>query len=163
MPTSIDPQPTEDQVECARCGALIYYELSRCPKCGVNLYEPDDPDVYDTRDTASAKPYRSRITDKIGAFLRQITGKPYRGEQVFGDALDQASLYDDLLLKVGGDRAAVERLVDFERQQLPNGTGGSGWRIPSSAGNTIAGLADLRRSCGNTIPMVANITYSIAP
>ena len=123
MPTSIDPQPAENEFECARCGALVYYELTRCPNCGVNLYEPDDePDDFDTQSNASAKPYQPGITDKIGAFFRQITGKPYRAEEVFGDALDQASLYNDLLLKVGGDRDTVERLVDYERQRLPNAT-----------------------------------------
>jgi hypothetical protein len=42
MPTSIDPQPEEDELECARCGAHFYYGLTRCPNCGVNLYEPED-------------------------------------------------------------------------------------------------------------------------
>jgi len=123
MPTSIDPQPAENEFECARCGALVYYELTRCPNCGVNLYEPDDEPVdFDTQSNPSAKPYQPGIADKIGAFFRQITGKPYRADEVFGDALDQASLYNDLLLKVGGDRATVERLVDYESQRLPNAT-----------------------------------------
>lgn len=123
MPTSIDPQPAENEFECARCGARVYYELTRCPNCGVNLYEPEDePDDFDSRSTPTAKTYRPGITEKIGAFFRQITGKPYRAEQVFGDALDQAGLYNDLLLKVSGDRAAAERLVDYESQQLPDAT-----------------------------------------
>lgn len=123
MPTSIDPQPAENEFECARCGALVYYELTRCPNCGVNLYEPDDElEDFDTQNNPSAKPYQPGITDKIGAFFRQITGKPYRADEVFGDALDQASLYNDLLLKVGGDRDTVERLIDYESQRLPNAT-----------------------------------------
>ncbi len=123
MPTSIDPQPAENEFECARCGALVYYELTRCPNCGVNLYEPDDdPDDDKPQVTAPAKPYRPGFLDRIGLFLRQITGKPYRADQVFGNALDQASLYNDLLLKVGGDHEAVERLVDYERRRLPGAT-----------------------------------------
>ena len=42
MPFSLDPQPAEDEIECANCGALIYYELTRCPSAEVDLYEPDD-------------------------------------------------------------------------------------------------------------------------
>ena len=42
MPTSIDPQPAENEFECANCGAYFHYELTRCPNCGVNLYEPED-------------------------------------------------------------------------------------------------------------------------
>ena len=42
MPTSIDPQPAENEFECTNCGANFHYELTRCPNCGVNLYEPED-------------------------------------------------------------------------------------------------------------------------
>ena len=41
MPTSLDPLPGENEIECANCGAIFFYELTRCPKCGVNLYEPE--------------------------------------------------------------------------------------------------------------------------
>jgi len=37
-------------------------------------------------------------------------------------ALREASLFDDLLRKVGGDRTVVERLIEYERQQRPNAT-----------------------------------------
>ena len=50
MPTSIDPQPAEDELECARCGAYFYYELTRCPNCGVNIYEPEDEEDDFDRD-----------------------------------------------------------------------------------------------------------------
>ncbi len=40
MTDNISPQ--DNDLECARCGATFYYELTRCPNCGVNLYEPDD-------------------------------------------------------------------------------------------------------------------------
>ena len=42
LPTNLDPGPAENEIECARCGAHFYYELTRCPNCGVNLYEPED-------------------------------------------------------------------------------------------------------------------------
>jgi hypothetical protein len=52
MPTSITPPPADDEVECARCGAYFYYELTRCPNCGVNVYEPDpeDDEYWDPED-----------------------------------------------------------------------------------------------------------------
>jgi predicted nucleic acid-binding Zn-ribbon protein len=120
MPTSIDPQPAENETECARCGAIIYDQLSRCPNCGVNLYEPEDEqDGYD----ASAPIRRSPgLGEKISGLFHRLTGKPYKAEQVFGDALDQAELYNDLLSKLGGDHAAAERLIEHERRQAPHAT-----------------------------------------
>lgn len=44
MPTSITPPPADDEIECARCGAYFHHELTRCPNCGVNVYEPDPED-----------------------------------------------------------------------------------------------------------------------
>jgi hypothetical protein len=51
MPISITPPPGEDELECAQCGAYFYYELTRCPNCGVNIYEPDpEDDAYQDED-----------------------------------------------------------------------------------------------------------------
>jgi predicted nucleic acid-binding Zn-ribbon protein len=117
MPFSLDPQPAEDEIECANCGALIYYELTRCPKCGVNLYEPDDRPEAEYR--VRSEPSSSTL-EKLRALLRRLAGKPSPAEELFGAFLNQQSeLYNDLLLKVGGDPAVVERLVEFERQQSP--------------------------------------------
>jgi predicted nucleic acid-binding Zn-ribbon protein len=118
MPTSIDPQPAENEFECANCGAYFHYELTRCPNCGVNLYEPEDE-----MEAASVSHPQGRGTfDKLKDVLHRIFNKPYAADDVFGDALDQAVLYNDLLQKVGGDRAAVERLIDFERERTPHAT-----------------------------------------
>jgi predicted nucleic acid-binding Zn-ribbon protein len=120
MPTSIDPQPAENEIECARCGAIIYDQLSRCPNCGVNLYEPEEDEVPPPpAEPGLATP---RVFGRIGDLFHRITGKPYPAEQVFGDALDQADLYNDLLRKVGGVHDAAERLIDFERRQSPHAT-----------------------------------------
>lgn len=118
MPTSLDPQPAENEIECARCGAHFYYELTRCPNCGVNLYEPED-EANDER-PVSPRPRRGGIRYKVAEFFRRLSGKPHPAEELFASSLQQAGLYNDLLRKVGGDPAAVERLIDFERQQLPN-------------------------------------------
>ena len=53
--------------------------------------------------------------------FHRVFNKPYAANEVFGNALDQAVLYNDLLQKIGGDRATVERLIDFERQQTTAG------------------------------------------
>jgi len=68
MPFSLDPQPAEDEIECANCGALIYYELTRCPKCGVNLYEPDDQPETGSR---LQKAPKSGALEKMRGFLRR--------------------------------------------------------------------------------------------
>jgi len=123
MPMSIDPPPGDNEFECARCGARVYYELTRCPNCGVNLYEPEDEQAGDDRQTtAASRPAPSGFLTKVGVYLRRLSGKPYRAEEVFGDGLNQAVLYNDLLRKVSGDQAAAERLIAYERQRAPQAT-----------------------------------------
>lgn len=118
MPTSIDPGPAENEFECARCGAYFHYELTRCPNCGVNLYEPED----EAESASDSRPQGQGIFDGLKDMFHRVFNKPYAANEVFGDALDQAVLYNDLLQKIGGDRATVERLIDFERQQQPRAT-----------------------------------------
>jgi len=119
MPFSIDPQPGENEIECARCGALLYYELTRCPECGVNLYEPEDT-IEEENNGWSVVP--GGVFAKLGELFRRLLGKPYSAEEVFGDALEQSVLFNDLLVKVGGDHKVVERLIEFESKKTPNGT-----------------------------------------
>lgn len=122
MPTSIDPPPAEDEIECANCGAYIYYGLSRCPNCGVNLYEPEDETGQNQ--PQPSRPKRSRqegIFGRLDRFVRKLTKRPYPAVELFGAAINQAELFNNLLRKVGGERAAAERLIDFERKQFPDG------------------------------------------
>ena len=118
MPTSIDPQPAENEFECAHCGAYFHYELTRCPNCGVNLYEPED----ETEAENHSKQQSKGIFDKLKDTLHSVFNKPYAADEVFGDSLNQAILYNDLLQKIGGDRAAIERLIEFERESAPSAT-----------------------------------------
>jgi predicted nucleic acid-binding Zn-ribbon protein len=123
MPTSIDPPLADDEIECARCGARFHYDLTRCPNCGVNLYEPeDDPDGPDSSKSRSPGVQRPTIGDRLEGFVRRFTKKPYPVDTLFGAALNQAELFEDLLNKVGGDRDVVERLIQYEQQQAPQGT-----------------------------------------
>jgi hypothetical protein len=40
----------ENEFECPRCGERVYYELGRCPNCGLNFYNPEDePDDWRQR------------------------------------------------------------------------------------------------------------------
>lgn len=32
----------DNEIECARCGRTFSIDLTRCPHCGVNIYEPED-------------------------------------------------------------------------------------------------------------------------
>ena len=122
MPFSIDPQPKDDEIECARCGTYLYYELTRCPECGVNIYEPDEEDGDYRKPFEDSTAQSNGLLSKIRGFFRRVSGKSYLAEEVFGNALDQATLYDDLLRKVGGEDAVVERLIALEEQGVPKGT-----------------------------------------
>ena len=101
----LTPEPGENEFECAHCGAYFHYELTRCPNCGVNLYEPED----ETDDAESPSPREAGVFSKLKDVFHKVFNKPYSADEIFGDALDQAVLYNDLLQKVGGDRATVDR------------------------------------------------------
>ena len=116
MPFSLDPPPADNEIECARCGAHFYYELTRCPNCGVNVYEPDEESH-----SRPAVPRQKGFFVRLDEFFRRLTKKPYPADELFGAAINQAELFNDLLRKTGGDRSAVERLIEFERQQSPRG------------------------------------------
>jgi hypothetical protein len=42
-----DRYPAESEIECPRCGEIFYYELNRCPNCGLDVYADDDEDPDD--------------------------------------------------------------------------------------------------------------------
>ncbi len=119
MPFSFDPQPEDNETQCARCSAIFHLDLTRCPECGVNLYEPDEE--YEPEHHQEFSSPNPSIFSKIGDLLRRVFGKPYTADEIFGDSLDQALLYDDLLRKVGSDKNVVDRLIQFEQQQNPTG------------------------------------------
>ena len=65
---------------------------------------------------------KSRFALLIEALKRKLRREPQVAEELFSGALREATLFDDLLRKVGGDRSVVERLIAYERQQRPNAT-----------------------------------------
>lgn len=117
MPTSLTPPPADDETECGNCGAYIYHGLLRGPNCGVYLIEPED-----TEEEGSKFRPKSKFSLAIESLLRKISGETHPAEELFTGALREAALFDDLLLKVGGDRSVVERLIEYEHQQKPNAT-----------------------------------------
>ena len=117
MPTSLTPPPKDDEVECANCGAYVHIGLSRCPNCGVNLYEPEDYKEENPRHRP-----KSKFSLAIESIIRKIRGEPHPAEELFSGALQEAALFNDLLQKVGGDRSVVERLIQYEHRQRPNTT-----------------------------------------
>jgi hypothetical protein len=119
MPTSITPPPKDDEVECGHCGAYIYHDLLKCPNCGTYLVDPFP--YVDSNEPAPSRP-RNKLALWVESMIRRLRGEPQVAEELFMGALREASLFDDLLRKVGGDRAVVDRLIVFERGQRPNAT-----------------------------------------
>ena len=118
MPTSIDPPPKDDEVECGNCGAYIYHDLLKCPNCGVYLVEPTNTEE---EDRPSDRP-KNRFALWVESITRKLRGKPHIAEELFSGALKEAALFDDLLKKVGGDRSVAERLIEYEKQLTPSVT-----------------------------------------
>lgn len=118
MPTSITPPPKEDEVECGNCGAYIYHGLMKCPHCGVYLVDP----VEREKEQRSTFRPKSKLMLALDSMLRKLRGEPHPAEDLFTGAFREAALFDDLLRKVGGDRAVVERLIGFEQQRHPAAT-----------------------------------------
>ena len=119
MPTSVTPPPKDNEVECGNCGAYIYHDLLKCPNCGVYLVDPF-PHI-DLNERPALRP-KSKFVLWVESVLRKVRGKPHVAEELFSGALREATLFDDLLRKVGGDRPAAERLIEYERGQKPNAT-----------------------------------------
>ena len=117
MPTSITPPPADDEIECGNCGAYIYHDLVRCPNCGVYLDEPNG-----TEEERPKFRSKSKLSLALESVLRKLRGESHPAEELFTGALREATLFDDLLRKVGGDRSTVERLIEYERGQRPNAT-----------------------------------------
>jgi hypothetical protein len=115
MPTSLTPPPKDDEVECGNCGVYIYHDLVKCPNCGVYLDEPNE-----TEETRPRFKPKNKLALKVESVMRKLRGEAHPAEELFTGALREASLFDDLLRKVGGDRSVVERLIEFERKQKPN-------------------------------------------
>ena len=70
----------------------------------------------------ASPPQRGQF-DRLDDFIHRLTGRPYPAPEgeLFAAGIKQAELFDNLLVKVGGDRSTVERLIDFERQNQPQG------------------------------------------
>ena len=118
MPTSLTPPPADDEIECGNCGAYIYHDLVRCPKCGVYLVEPGEAEP-EPRQTFRRK---NKLAQKIESLVRKLKREPHPAEELFTGAMREAVLFDDLLRKVGGDRSVVERLIEYERMKQPPAT-----------------------------------------
>jgi hypothetical protein len=117
MSLSFDRQPADNEIECPRCGEIVFFELTRCPKCGLSLAEPDDWDGVPA-EVARRSP---GLLDRLRDLFHRVFDKPYPVNDLFGAAINQAELFDNLLRKTAGDRAAAERLVAYEQELDPQG------------------------------------------
>ena len=119
MPTSLTPPPKDDETECGNCGAYIYHDLLKCPKCGAYLINPF-PQI-DLNEHPPPRP-KNKLALWFESVARKIRGEPHYAEELFTGALREATMFDDLLRKAGGDRSVVERLIEYERRQRPGAT-----------------------------------------
>ena len=118
MPTSINPPPNDDETECGNCGAYVYDGLLKCPNCGVYLVDPAETEP-------EARPQvrpKNKWALQLESIMRKLRGERHPAEELFTGALREAALFDDLLRKAGGDRTVVERLIEYERRQIPGAT-----------------------------------------
>jgi len=95
MPTSLIPPPKDDEVECGNCGAYIYHDLLKCPKCGVYLDEPNETEEERPR----FRP-KSKFALAVESVMRKLRGEPHPAEELpleMAGALREAALFDDLL------------------------------------------------------------------
>src|ERR1041385_9007639 len=118
MPTSLTPPPAEDETECGNCGAYVYAGLLKCRNCGVYLLDPVDTEPAER---SRFRP-KSKLALAIESVMRKLRRQPHPAEDLFTGALKEAALFNDLLRKVGGDRATAERLIGYEKQHKPNAT-----------------------------------------
>ena len=118
MPTSLTPPPKDDETECGNCGAYVYHGLLKCPNCGVYLVDPVDTEP----EKPVTVPPQSKFALLFESVVRRLRGEPHIAEELFGGALKEAALFNDLLRKVGGDRSAAERLIEYEKQLRPSAT-----------------------------------------
>ena len=105
MPTSITPPPKDDEVECGNCGV---YLVNPFPHIDLNEQPPPRP--------------KNKLALWFESLMRKLRKQPHVAEELFSGALREASLFDELLRKVGGDRSVVERLIEYERGQKPDAT-----------------------------------------
>ena len=121
MPTSIDPQPGENEFECANCGTYVHYELTRCPNCGINLYEPEDEHrPPDAQSTSSSTQKGFNPLRQVSRLFKRLLGHSKETEEFESLVSNQAAFFADLLRKVGGDYDVAGRLIDHEARTLPN-------------------------------------------
>lgn len=118
MPTSINPLPKDDEVECGNCGAYIYHDLLKCPNCGIYLVDP----INREEDEHSSIRPKSKFALWVESLMWKLRGEPHVADELFIGIMEQKDLYDDLLRKVGGDASVVDRLIEYEKQLSPSAT-----------------------------------------
>jgi hypothetical protein len=87
----------------------------------VNLYEPEEEPETEAA-SAGTQPHQQKfgLWDRVVRGLKKLMGKESLADELFASLEAQMILYQDLKRKVGGDRAVVERLVDYEKQRCPD-------------------------------------------
>jgi len=135
LPTSIDPQPGENEFECANCGAYVHYELTRCPNCGINLYEPEDEDRSPDATSTSSPIRHSTPSNRFPASsaVFSATQRRPRSSKAFS-----ASKLPSLRISYGKSVATMVSQggsLTTKRGSCQTRRGQPGSRMPFNAGN----------------------------
>ena len=98
--------PDQNEIECARCGGIFHIDLTICPHCGVNVYEPEDKPrhqnetLYNIKD-ALRLPFAIFAGWFISAFIGLLLYIPIRAAQTIPPTSTFIALTATLVLSVG--------------------------------------------------------------
>lgn len=137
-----------DYFICPHCGARVNSDAIVCPECGsdettgwaedadyVDLYPPDDEPPSRERPwgklalgavavivAVSAMAAFGRLGLILGVVFLVVAGAAALIFKAFPETRvgRERELYHDLLLRAGGDRAMVDRWIDYERSRMPD-------------------------------------------
>ncbi|HUF37244.1 MAG TPA: hypothetical protein VMN57_01865 [Anaerolineales bacterium] len=63
-----DRYPAESEIECVRCGEIFFYELNRCPNCGLSVYASEEEEEELEAVNQEGEPDRDSLDELMSMF-----------------------------------------------------------------------------------------------